>query len=124
MTDIHIQLYIQFIVAVNVNAFDHRIDYRILGDIICDYDDKNRYEVQKKNAVSRKTDSELMRKIMSRYTSNPGLDYEQIVKTEVIAYMRGKINGDDALKCAVALGKRHFAMHTLFTYLKEYIVKG
>ena len=98
--------------------------YRILGDIICDYDDKNRYEVQKKNAVSRKTDSELMRKIMSRYTSNPGMDYEQIVKTEVIAYMRGKINGDDALKCAVALGKRHFAMHTLFTCLKDYIVKG
>lgn len=98
--------------------------YRILGDIICDFDDKNRYEVQKKNAVSRKTDSELMRKIMSRYTSNPGMDYEKIVKLEVIAYMRDKIEGDDALKCAVALGKRHFAMHTLFIYLKDYIVKG
>lgn len=57
-------------------------------------------------------------------TSNPGMDYEKIVKLEVIAYMRGKINGDDALKCAVALGKRHFAIHTLFTYLKDYIVKG
>ena len=98
--------------------------YRILGDIICDYDDKNRFDVQKKNAVSRKTDSELMRNIMSRYTSNPGMDYEKIVKLEVIAYMRDKIEGDDALKCAVALGKRHFAIHTLFTYLKNYIVKG
>ena len=98
--------------------------YRILGDIICDYDDKNRFDMQKKNAVSRKSDSELMHNIMSRYTSNPGMDYEKIVKSEVIAYMRGKIEGDDALKCAVALGKRHFAIHTLFTYLKDYIVKG
>jgi hypothetical protein len=98
--------------------------YRILGDIICDYDDKNRFDMQKKNAVSRKNDSELMRNIMSRYTSNPGMDYEKVVKLEVISYMRGKINGDDALKCAIALGKRHFAMHTLFTYLKDYIVKG
>ena len=98
--------------------------YRILGDIICDYDDKNRFEAKKKNAVSRKNDSELMCSIMSRYTSNPGMDYEKIVKSEVIAYMRDKIEGDNALKCAVALGKRHFAMHTLFTYFKNYIVKG
>ena len=30
LTDIHIQLDVQVIVAVNVNAFDHRIDYHFL----------------------------------------------------------------------------------------------
>jgi hypothetical protein len=39
-------------------------------------------------------------------------------------YLTDKIDGDDALKCAVALGKRQFAIHTLFDYLKDYVVKG
>lgn len=98
--------------------------YRILGDIICDYDDKNRAEQQKKNAVSREADSELMRDIMNRYRNNSDKDYEKIVRECVISYMRDKIIGDDALKCAIALGKRDFAMRVLFTYLKDYVVKG
>ena len=98
--------------------------YRILGDIICDYDDKNRAEAQKKNAVSRDADSELMQSIMKAYKSKPGKDYTKLADRCVIDYLNGRINGDDALKCAVALGKRQFAMHTLFDYLKDYVVKG
>lgn len=98
--------------------------YRILGDIICDYDDRNRAEMQKKNAVSRTTDSELMRDIMNRYRKNPDKDYAKIVRECVISYMRDKIIGDEALKCAIALKKRDFAMRVLFTYLKDYVVKG
>jgi hypothetical protein len=98
--------------------------YRILGDIICDYDDTNRAEAQKENAVSRNADSELMQSIMKAYKSNPGKDYTKLADRCVMDYLNDRIDGDDALKCAVALGKRQFAMHTLFDYLKDYVVKG
>lgn len=98
--------------------------YRILGDIICDYDDRNRAERQKENAVHRDTDSELMRNIMNSYKNRPEKDYEKTANQCVSEYLRGKIPGDNALKCAIALGKRHFAFNTLFVYLKDYVVRG
>ena len=65
-----------------------------------------------------------MQSIMNSYKNNPGKDYIKLADRCVIDYLNGRINGDDALKCAVALGKRQFAMHTLFDYLKDYVVKG
>ena len=98
--------------------------YRVLGDIICDYDDRNRAERQKENAVRRKTDSELMKTIMLTYNTQKGKDYERIVRDCVREYLENRITGSDALKCAVALGERQFAMHVLFDAFKGNIVKG
>ena len=97
--------------------------YRLLGDIICDYDDRNQAQQQKENALRNNTESELLNNILSSYKFNDGIDYEHTIKRCVTEYLRQmNLSGRTALKCAVALGKRQFAYDVLLFYI-EYELK-
>ena len=93
--------------------------YRLLGDIICDYDDRNTAQLKKENAVRKDTNSALLNSIMYSYEKDAGTDYEQIIKRSVLDYIRGrKMSGRTALRCAIALGKRQFVYDVLLNYLE------
>ena len=93
--------------------------YRLLGDIICDYDDRNTAQRKKENAIRKDTNSELLNRIMYNYEKDAVKDYEQIIKRSVLDYIRGrKMSGCTALRCAIALGKRQFAYDVLLNYLE------
>ena len=97
--------------------------YRIFGDIICDYDDRNTAQQRKENALRNNTESELINTIMRSYKFNDGIDYEHNIKRCVTDYLRKmNISGRTALKCAIALGKRQFAYDVLLFYI-EYELK-
>ena len=97
--------------------------YRIFGDIICDYDDRNTAQQRKENALRNNTESELINAIMRSYKLNDGIDYEHTIKRCVIDYLRKmNLSGRTALKCAIALGKRQFAYDVLLFYI-EYELK-
>ena len=96
--------------------------YRLLGDIICDYDDRNQAQQQKENALRNNTESELLNSLMYSYKSTSGIDYEKDFSLCVRRYLRDKIRKSDALKCAIALGRRQFAYDVLLFYI-EYELK-
>jgi len=97
--------------------------YRILGDIICDIDDMYRAIGIKKNLLHQKGDS-IQMKTMLAGISHAG-DYKaQIIRNcinVIRPFDRKKIplNYADVVKCAVALGKRQFALEVLPTTVYE-----
>ena len=97
--------------------------YRILGDIICDIDDMYRAIGLRKNLLHQKGDSMQM-KLMLAGISQAG-DYKaQIIRNCINAirpFDRKKTTLDyaEVVKCAVALGKRQFALEVLPTTALE-----
>lgn len=91
--------------------------YRILGDIICDIDDMYRAMGLKKNLLYQKGDSVQM-KTMLAGVSQAG-DYKALIKRNCMNVIRPldrkktALNFDEVVKCAVALGKRQFALEVL-----------
>ena len=96
--------------------------YRLLGDIICDYDDRNTAQQQKENALRSNTDRELLDRLMSAYKAVDGIDYEKELNFYTRRYIREKSSARTALKCAIALGNRQFAYEVLL-YEIEYELK-
>ena len=96
--------------------------YRIFGDIICDYDDRNTAQQKKENALRSNTDRELLDRLMSAYKAVDGIDYEKELNFYTRRYIREKSSAKTALKCAIALGKRQFAYEVLL-YEIEYELK-
>ena len=96
--------------------------YRIFGDIICDYDDRNTAQQRKENALRSNTDRELLDRLMSAYKAVDGIDYEKELNFYTRRYIREKSSAKTALKCAIALGKRQFAYEVLL-YEIEYELK-
>lgn len=97
--------------------------YRILGDIICDIDDMHRAMGLKKNLLKQKGDSKQM-KTMLAGVSQAG-DYKALIKRNCMNVIRPSdrnkiaLDFDEVVKCAVALGKRQFAIEVLpYTVLK------
>jgi len=98
--------------------------YRVLGDIICDMDDRYRREEMKKGAIHRTTDSVLMERIMSGYEKSTNWDYQDLAASRVREYLnRSGIRPDEALKCAVALGKRGFVFDVLLDRVEANAIK-
>ena len=94
--------------------------YRILGDIICDYDDKYMAQQQKERALRSDTKSELFNAIMRMYQSDASSDYTRLAARCVKRYIRDKgIPAGTALRCAVALGKRQFAYDVFLAELEK-----
>lgn len=97
--------------------------YRILGDIICDIDDMYRAMGLRKNLLHQKGDSMQM-KIMLAGISQTG-DYKaQIIRNCInvirpIDRKKTTLEYDAVVKCAVALGKRQFALEVLPTTVLE-----
>ena len=88
--------------------------YRILGDIVCDIDDMHRVISLKKNLLNQKNDTKQM-KAMLTGAGSAG-DYKSIIKRNCINVFQPfgknaeKIDFYDAVKYAVALGKRAFVL--------------
>ena len=91
--------------------------YRILGDIICDIDDMYRAIGLRKNLLHQKGDTTQM-KTMLAGVGHAG-DYKAQIKRNCMNVIRPidrkKIVLDyaEVVKCAVALGKRQFALEIL-----------
>ena len=95
--------------------------YRILGNIICDLDDMYRKLEKEKNIV-RKTDSKDLAAMLSGVMESN--DYKQAVIRNCIKVLNppGRKENFDTLegcKCAIALGKREFAMEVMPSVLLE-----
>ncbi|MBR6051445.1 MAG: hypothetical protein IKP68_09650, partial [Clostridia bacterium] len=98
--------------------------FRILSDIIADLDDMYVAEERKKNAVRTDTDSELVNDIMEHYLKGRSKDYRDLAASRTRLYLNERIDPDTALKCAVALKKRDFAMDVLLDRIADNAVKG
>ena len=90
--------------------------YRIVGDIICDFDDMYRKMGMQKNFAKQKGDSKDLQMLLSGITAST--DYkEQIIRNclNIIhpANRKNCLNYVEVVKCAVALGKRQFALEVL-----------
>ena len=90
--------------------------YRIVGDIICDLDDMHRSRGIKSNITKQKGDRrELQAMLMGIERAD---DYKEHIIRNCINVIcppsrRGALDFDEVAKCAVALGKRQFALEVL-----------
>ena len=87
--------------------------YRMLPDIISDFDDMYSHSESRQRILQRKGDSADLQQMM--LGMEQGGDYSSILVLrcrEIFssAYVGGWIRDDDVVKCAVALGKRQFAL--------------
>ena len=90
--------------------------YRIVGDIICDFDDMYRKMGIQKSASKQKGDSKDLQTLLSGITAKANYK-EQIIRNclNIIHPISGKNHIDyaEVVKCAVALGKRQFILEVL-----------
>ena len=90
--------------------------YRIVGDIICDLDDMHRNKGIKANITKQMCDSKDLQTMLSGIENAD--DYKaQIIRNCInVIYppsRRGALDFDEVVKCAIALGKRQFALEVL-----------
>ena len=95
--------------------------YRILGDIICDYDDFYKTVEANKNLFHRKGDRPQMQELL--YSWNRG-DYKEQVATNCYNVIREGIGAEAVLKCAAALGQRKFLLEVLPHTMLKYLLPG
>lgn len=96
--------------------------YRIVGDIICDFDDMYRKMGIQKSISKQKGDSKDLQALLVGITARA--DYkEQIIRNcmNIIRPLNGKncLDYVEVVKCAVALGKRQFALEVLPSVVLE-----
>lgn len=96
--------------------------YRLLPDIVCDYDDMYSQRESRKHLMEKKGDSEDLRWLM-RNIDKEGDYREELVRRCIRCMhpMNGQYTVDftEAAKCAIALGKRQFALEVLPGVLLE-----
>ena len=82
--------------------------FRLLGDVICDLDDLNRTQ----DGVVRNTDSADLKRILSQAQTEA--DYREGVAKGCIHALEPpgeeKVDLDEAVRCALAIGKRRFVL--------------
>lgn len=98
--------------------------YRIVGDIICDFDDMYRKIGIQKN-ITRKSDSKELKRLLAGVKNAP--DYkEQIVRNcmNIIrpADKKNCLDYTDVVKCAVALGERQFILEVLPSVVSDLVI--
>lgn len=96
--------------------------YRLLPDIICDYDDMYSQKERRKQLTDRKGDSEDLRWMMHNIDKEG--DYREELIRRYIRCMhpmtgQNTVDFTEAAKCAIALGKRQFALEVLPGVLLE-----
>ena len=96
--------------------------YRVLGDILCDFDDMHAQKGIREHLLAQKDDSDALRFLLrdlERYS-----DYKEELAHRCMQWMsphlgRAAIDFKEAAKCAIALGKRQFALEVLPAALYE-----
>ena len=87
--------------------------YRILGDIICDYDDFYRKRGMKQARLRREDDSANLRAMLDGEDLLYRSKYKAEIRHRCRELIGNRLNKDLALRCAIALGKRKFALDVL-----------
>ena len=88
----------------------------MLPDIICDYDDLYSSQEHRKQLLDRKGDSEDLHQLM--YRIHEERNYKEALIRRCIRILHPitgayHIPNDEAVKCAIVLGKRQFALEVL-----------
>ncbi|MBQ8238264.1 MAG: hypothetical protein IJZ39_08985, partial [Oscillospiraceae bacterium] len=99
--------------------------YRLLLDIICDYDDLYSSQEHRKRLLNRKGDSEDLRWLMHDIDKEGNYKEELIWRCiQILHPITGAyhIPFDEAVKCAIALGNRQFALEVLPGTLLDLVV--
>ena len=92
--------------------------YRILGDLICDIDDANK-NTQRRILV-RDDDTELWKLMIESYHKRSvGDSYRDAVSQGCRQYLETKIKPSEAVKYAIALGKKNFVWDVLLDKVAE-----
>ena len=92
--------------------------YRNLGDLICDIDDANK-DAERRILV-RDTDTELWKLMMDSYHKRSvGESYRDAVSQGCRQYLETKIKPSEAVKYAIALGKKNFVWDVLLDKIAE-----
>ena len=111
-------LYDQFrrmsFIGLSVVLTDFRYGgYRILGDIVCDYDDFYRKRGMRQARLRREDDSEDLRALLDGEDLMYRTSYKAQIGSRCRERIREHMDTDLALRCAIALGKRKFALEVL-----------
>lgn len=90
--------------------------YRILGDILCDLNELHQNRQIQKHYLAKKGDSEALQFLLSGITDYG--DYKmELIKRSVSVLQpptaRDRFDFEEAVKCAVAMGKRNFVLEVL-----------
>ena len=94
----------------------------MLGDIICDMDDLHRSRQIQKNLFAQKGDSKDL--VFMLNGIDKARDYKEEIARRCVMTLqpptaRSRFDFEEAAKCAVALGKRQFALEVLPASLPE-----
>lgn len=98
--------------------------FRLLGDILCDIDENNRIHGSS-NGMPKHNDNKDMATMLLGVENAP--DYRQRINFNCLMVLqpidhKDYFDFEEAAKCAIALGKRKFAIDVLGTYLEPLIV--
>ncbi len=92
--------------------------YRILGDLICDIDDANKNT--ERRILVRDDDTELWQRMIDSYHKRSvGESYRDAVSKGCRQYLETKIKPSEAVKYAIALGKKNFVWDVLLDKVAE-----
>ena len=90
--------------------------YRLLGDIICDMDDLHRSRQIQKSLFAQKGDSKDLVFLLNGIANSR--DYKEEIARRCVMTLqpptaRNRFDFEESAKCAIALGKRQFALEVL-----------
>ena len=96
--------------------------YRLLGDIICDFDDMYRSIGIKKNLLDKNGDSQDLRFMLSGLQGNP--DYKDELNSRFLYRLnppgrKATVAYSEVAKCIIALGKRQIALDVMPSVLLD-----
>ena len=96
--------------------------FRLLGDIICDIDDENKSE--KRKELHKKEDREELTAMLNGYLNKPPAEpFRDAVIRTCLEIIKNKMKPGDAVKYAVALGKRSFMWDVLCEYVEDTVLR-
>lgn len=101
--------------------------YRMLGDILSDYDDLYHSLEAEKYALHRQKDSQALQFMLGRDDSiRYHGDYKEIIAKNCRAWLTvdREIDRNEVLRCSIALGKRTFALEVLLQEVLENACEG
>ena len=87
--------------------------YRILGDIVCDYDDFYRKRGVRQARLRREDDSADLRALLDGEDLLYRTSYKAQIGRRCRDHIQERMDASLALRCAIALGKRKFALEVL-----------
>ncbi len=97
--------------------------YRVLGALICDTDNEN--ILQNRERLHYDGDSAEMAALVGAYVDKVwGKDYREAVAERCLGLVKEICSPGEAVKYAVALGKRTFLWDVLWDYVERYAKKG